>query len=480
MTGLRQLTPRDVMFVGGETSNIYQHTGGLILLDASEHPDFGFDSFRRHLEERLAGVPHFRWKLHEVPLGLDLPYWVEDESFSFERHIRRIAVPSPGDRRALGEVAAYLYSRHLDRSRPLWEIWLIEGLRDRQYALFTKLHHCMMDGEGATRLGAMICDFEPDAPVQKIDPAIAEARPGRVPELWREALNAAMHLWGLPLQAAREILDAARLELSRRMPFSPKLPGRPAAPVAFFNADIGSERGFVFGSLPLDDVKAVKSHFGVTLNDVVLALVATSLRSYLLRRDELPAESLRTSIAVSLRKEDDTDLANKVTAAGVTLATDLADPAERLRAIAEESIRAKSESRLGRKGFFEIVSLLPPVLVNAVMSASPPELVPRMSGFNLLISNVRGSPLPMYVGGARASAIYPMSIIAPGAAINVTCISYLDRIEFGLTIEPKLFPDPWFLVDGLVEALEEYRKRIGPTAEAGGAVRNWGRAKDAS
>jgi len=449
------------MFVGGETSRIYQHTGGLTLLDASDRPDFGFESLRRHLEQRLASIPHFRWKLHEVPLGLDLPYWVEDESFRFDRHIRRIAVPSPGDRQALAEVAAYLYSRHMDRSRPLWEVWLIEGLGEGKYGLFTKLHHSMMDGEGAARLGAQICDFEPDAPPREIDPAIAEARPGPAPQPWEQSFNTALHLSRFPLRATREILDAARLEISRWLPGGRKRAGNPPAPVASFNSDIGSERGFVFGSVPLADVKTVKDHFGVTVNDVVLALVGASLRSYLLRSGELPDASLRTSIAVSLRAQDDDELSNKVTAVGVTLATDLADPAERLRAIAAESARAKDEARGGGKGFLEIISILPPVVVNAMMSVTPSELVPWMTGFNLMISSVRGSPMPMYIAGARTTAIYPMSIITPGNAINVTCISYLDRIEFGVTIEPKVFPDPWLLVDGLPEALKEYVKLIG-------------------
>jgi WS/DGAT/MGAT family acyltransferase len=463
---LRQLTPQDVMFVGGETSRIYQHTGGLTVLDASECPGFGYESLRRHLEERLAGIPHFRWKLHEVPFGLDLPYWVEDERFSFDHHIRRIAVPSPGDREALGEVAAYLYSRHMDRRRPLWEVWLLEGLAGGGYALFSKLHHSMMDGEAANRLGAQICDFEPDAPPREIDPVLADARPGRVPQPWRESLNTAVHLWGLPLRAGREALDAARSGLSQWMHLGRRWAERPPIPVASFNVDIGRERGFVFGSVPLDDVKAVKSHFGVTVNDVVLALVASSLRDYLLQRGELPEEPLRASIAVSLRTADDGGLGNLVTAAGVTLATDLDDPLERLRAIAEESERVKEEARHGGKGFLEAVSILPPLLVNAVMSAAPPSLVPKVSGFNLLVSNVRGSPVPMYVGGARVTAIHPMSIIAPGNGLNVTCISYLDKIEFGVTLEPSVFPEPWRLVDALGEALEGYRKRIGSPRRA--------------
>jgi len=463
MTKPRQLTPDEVMFVGGETSNIYQHTGGLTVLDGSDRPGFGFASIKRHLEERLAAIPHFRWKLHQPTFGLDLPYWVEDEQFSFDHHIRRIAVPSPGDREALAELAAFLYSRHLDRTRPLWEVWIIEGLANGQCALFTKLHHCMLDGEGATRLGAQICDFEADAPARPVDPAIAEARPGPVPHVWQASANAALHLSGLPWRAGRELLDAARENVGRLLPLGGEAKPRPSAPVASFNHEIGSERGFVFGSVSLSDVKAVKSHFGVTVNDVVLALIGGSLREYLTRNSVLPAESLRTSIAVSLRTDDDADFSNRVTTASVTLATDLSDPVARLRRISEESALAKETARAGGKGFFEVVSILPPVLVNAMMSLTPPELVPKVTGFNLLISTVKGSPLPMYVAGARTTAMYPMSIITPGSAINITCISYLDEIFYGFTLEPRLFPEPWALADGMRDALDVLTKRVGPT-----------------
>ena len=173
MAQLRQLTPREVLLVGGENSRVYQHTAGLTLLDASMTPGFCYEFFRQHLEQRLSSIPHFRWKLHEVALGLDLPYWVEDENFSFDHHIRRIAVPAPGDEKALAEVVSYLYCRHLDRNRPLWETWFIEGLADGQYALVQKLHHCMMDGEGASKLSAAMCDLEPDAAPREVPPAIA-------------------------------------------------------------------------------------------------------------------------------------------------------------------------------------------------------------------------------------------------------------------------------------------------------------------
>jgi diacylglycerol O-acyltransferase len=453
---LKQLTPRDVMFVGGETRTIHQHTSGLTILDAGDRADFGYESMRKFLEERIALVPNFRWRLHEVPFGLDLPYWVEDTGFSFDNHIRRVAVPEPGDREALSELVAYLYSRHLDRSHPLWEIWFIEGLAGGQYALFSKLHHAMMDGEGANKLGEMICDLDADAPPRAVDPAIANARPGEVPGRWRESLTAARHLSVLPIRAGWEVADGLRRAVSGRLSRRAASREEQRVPTATFNCEIGTDRAFVYGSLSLTEIKAVKDHFGVTVNDVILALVAGSLRAYLEKQGTLPIESLRTSMAVSLRSEDDPELDNKVTAVGVTLATALDDPVERLEAIAHDSRQAKEAARAGGKGFLEYIGLLPPAMVNVVMSLTPPALVPRVSGFNLLISNVRGAPFPMYVGGARMTGMFPMSIIAPGAAINVTCISYIDDVDFGFTLEPRVFPDRWQLIDGLADTLESY------------------------
>jgi diacylglycerol O-acyltransferase / wax synthase len=465
MTQYRQLTPQDVMFVGGETPNVYQHTLGLILLDASGRPGFGYEEYRRQMERRLAQVPHFRWKLHEVPLGLDLPYWVEDENFSFDHHVRRIAVPSPGDRQAVGELVSYLYTRHLDRSRPLWETWFIEGLEDGQYAVVQKMHHCMMDGEGAIKLMDVMCDLDPDAPPRAVDPAIAEARPGQVPQMWQQSLNAGMRLSRLPMAAGREISGALWREVSRRLGGGGKRAEKPKAPRASFNRDIGSGRGFVYGSLPLADIKAIKSHYGVTVNDVLLAVVGSSLRDYLEALGELPEQSLRTSLPVSLRTETDDGFSNKVTTKEVTLATAIADPVGRLQAIARETEAAKLEAHSGHnRGVMEIVQIMPPVLINALLRMTPGDKVAEMMGINVVVSNVRGGSETTYIAGARMTAVYPMSIIAPGGGINFTCVSDADYIHCGCTIEPELVPRPWLIIDRLHAALADLISRVGGRA----------------
>ncbi len=457
MSGLRQLAKQDVLFVAGESAEIYQHTAGLVILDTGGRADFSFDRFRDKLIERIGLVPHFRWKLCEVPLGLDLPYWVEDENFSYDHHVKRIAVPSPGDREALAELVSHLYSKHLDRSRPLWEIWFIEGLAGGKFAIVQKLHHCMMDGQGASQLGQILCDFEPDALPRPVDKAIAEARPGATPEPLQMSLAAAQNLARFPGDVYRGLYDYFRPRLVDRLrPGKRTKRAKPDVPIAPFNAAISSERGFVFGSVPIADIKTVKTAFSVSVNDVVLALVGSSLRKYLLEQEALPGLSLRTGIAVSLRSEGDDQFSNRVSNTPVTLATDLEDPLARLMAINEETEQAKQQVRSGGMGLVEIINILPPLLVSMLATAVQPEQAPRMMGANLLVSSVRASTEPMYIAGARMETMYPMSIITHGMALNITCVSYVDNVDFGITIAPDLFSRPWDLLDGIGEAMAEY------------------------
>ncbi|MEH6583275.1 MAG: wax ester/triacylglycerol synthase family O-acyltransferase [Halioglobus sp.] len=457
MSTVRQLSKEDVLFVAGETDTVYQHTAGLVILDASAAPNFNFETFRERSIARIRQIPHFRWKLHEVPLGLDLPYWVEDENFSYSHHFKRIAVPSPGDREALAEVVAYLYSKHLDRSRPLWEIWFIEGLAGGKFAILQKLHHCMMDGQGASKLGEILCDLEPVAEPRPVDDAITKARPGLVPGQWQQSASTALHLARLPGDASRGIYSFIRPKLLKKLGWEKNTrPEKPGVPSTSFNAEIGSERGFVFGSLALTEIKAVKQAFGVSVNDVVLTLVGSSMRNYLLAHSDLPDAPLRTSIAVSLRTGDDAEFSNKVTTTSLTLATDIEDPVARLRAINGESVQAKQQARKGGMGMLELMQLMPPVLINAMVNATPSELAPQMMGANLIVSNVRASSAPMYIAGVRMETMYPMSIITPGLGINFTCVSYADHVDFGVTIEPELVPQPWDIINGLGAALQEY------------------------
>ncbi|MCB1687679.1 MAG: wax ester/triacylglycerol synthase family O-acyltransferase [Halioglobus sp.] len=458
MAFIKQLSREDVMFVAGETDSIYQHVAGLIILDTSDCDEFNFAHFRKHCHERVALIPHLRWKLHTVPMGLDRPYWVEDENFSFDHHIKRIALPAPGDHATLCEVAATLYSNHLDHSKPLWEIWLIEGLEGGKVAYLQKFHHCMMDGEGAFKMIEVICDFEPNPTAAKqVDKSISEARAGVVPSYPQRSTRAWQHLARLPGEAAKGVYDILRPKILEQFvwPRKPKQK-RPDVPTACFNGVISSERAMTATSLPLADLMTIRKHFSVSLNDVLLALVSTAIRSYLKDHAELPKQSLRTNIPVSLRTEADEQLSNKVTTTTVTLATNIANPAKRLEAIHLESEKAKQLARAGGKGIVELFQMMPPILVSAIMETLPADQAPQILGANLIVSNLRGSPMPMYIAGARMEKLYPMSILTAGMGINFTCMSYCDSMDFGIVVEPDLVPNHEAIAEKLQEAFTLY------------------------
>lgn len=453
-----QLSDSATLFVSTETDTGYQHTAGLVILDASESRDFCFEKFRAFIDERMSPIPQFRWKLREVPFGLDLPYWVEDQKFSLDRHVHRIAVPAPGDMRALTELAGYLYSHRLDRGKPLWELWFIEGLEGNRFAILQKLHHCMMDGQGAQKIGEALCDFEPDPPPRPIPEEFLSASTGGAPSELDVYARSLGNLLQAPTRSGRHMLSMLRpalLSLGRA-----EKPGKggaaAAAPELPCNGVIGTQRGFACLSLPLADVKRVKDHFGVSVNDVVLALTATSMRKYLLHLGVLPRQSARVNMAVSLRKESDKAASNAITSVNLSLHTDRGDPVERLKAIHAETDAAKQAVRSGQSSMYDLVNSLPPFAVALLNKALTPDMVLNMMKCNFVVSNVKGSARPMYLAGARVDAMYPMSLLANGMGLNFTCVSYVDNIDFGITYDVDLLPDPWRIADGLREALAEY------------------------
>ncbi len=456
MTSIKQLNPADILFLAGESEHIYHHTAGLVVLDTSAVKRFDFEHFRKRCIQRMEQVPHFHWKLHQVPMGLDLPYWVADDNFSWDNHFKRIAVPAPGDRQALAEVAGFIYSRHLDRSKPLWEMWYIEGLEGGKVAIMQKTHHCMMDGQGMQKLGELLSDFSPRGKMKAVAPEIAEARPGVIPDPRQVWENTLLRWLGFPLKTGKGLASMLGPQLGKRLKKKRDEEKGPELPRVFFNAEICADRGFVYGTLPLADIKRVKDAFDVTVNDVILGLVSATLRDYLHNYEELPAESLRAAMAVSLRSEEDDSISNKVTSTPVSLATDIADPLERLQAISAASDAAKTAARGGGVGMVEVMQSLPPLLVHSMTMTVGPDQAPAMMGANVVVSNVRGSPKPMYIAGARLECMYPISVLTTGIGLNVTCVSYGDGVDFGFTLAPELFRAPWALVDGLEASLAEY------------------------
>jgi diacylglycerol O-acyltransferase / wax synthase len=454
---VKQLPDGDAVFLSPETDTAWGHVGGMTLLDPTGVPDFGFEKLVRAIESRIALVPRFRWKLLEMPLGLDRPYWVECPDFDVRKHVRRIAVPAPGSMKELGELAGHLFARPLDRSRPLWEIWYIEGVEGGKVAMFMKNHHCLMDGQSAVGLAEVLTDLTPDATAPPIVPdVLKEGRPG-APTALEMAANATRNAIQRQVKRAEHVGRGLRALASSwwtaKDAFAP--PAWSEVPPVSFNKLVGSRRSFACASLDLEELKAIKKHFDVTLNDVVLEVIGGALRRWLRTKGELPERPLVAMCPVSLRAEDDKSLNNQITMMPVSLATDLGDPADRLRRISRNSQRSKEAV----KGSFDILAAVSesfaPGLVGLLMRgmAIAPDSIPLPG--NLIVSNVRGTPIPLYTAGARIESMYPMSVLQAGQGLNATVVSYMGKMEFGFTVDPDLVPDVQELCDQIHRSFEE-------------------------
>jgi diacylglycerol O-acyltransferase / wax synthase len=282
---MNRLSGTDALFLSTETPAWHQHIGALVVVEPATSDRFSFDQLRDDTAERLPGVPKFRWKLKEVPLYLDREVWVEDKDFNIGRHVRRIAVPPPGGRREVGELVGMLMSYQLDRRHPLWEMWYIDGVVGGQVAVFTKFHHCLMDGVSGAGLAELLLDLEPEPP-PRLPRGDLRAAPSD-PSEWELLARALIPTIETPVKIAEYLLRSAirGTTILRRRKVNPMLMGV-SGPC--FNGPIGAHRAGSFVSVALEDIRALKDHLGVTINDAVLAVVAGALRSYMLRHGDMP------------------------------------------------------------------------------------------------------------------------------------------------------------------------------------------------
>ena len=478
MAQLKQLTGLDAAFLALETPKTTGHVGGVCVLDAKSAPrPLTLDLLTAVLAERLPLVPVLRRKLLNVPLGLDQPYWIDDPDFDIEYHIREIALPRPGSYAQLTEQVARLHARPLDRSRPLWEIYLITGLAKRRAAVYTKIHHSAIDGVSGAELLTVLLDLKPEG---RELPATSSFRPVSPPSPVSLAVLAAARLAWRPVQTVR-----VTNEMIRVMPtLAPALSGfvggilglnrgdgevittrLGSAPVTPFNGPITQHRRVAFRSLDLESVKTVKNAFGVSVNDVVLAMCAGALRRWLADHNTLPDAPLIAMIPVSIRDPTSQGaLGNKVSAMLAMLPTNVADPAERLVAVHAATKLAKSQQAAIPQGLVDQVSdFAPPALTaRAARVVFATGLLHRLPPFNLTISNVPGPNVPVYLCGARLVAHYPVSVITDGQGLNVTVIGYLGQLHFGLTACRELVPDIETLAGYLAEELEVLLEAAGP------------------
>ncbi len=469
---MQRLTGLDATFLYLETATSPMHVAGLMILDPSTVPGgFSLEKVKEMYRSRLDAAPPFRRRLAEVPMGLHHPLWIEDPDFDLDWHIRHIAVPAPGGAKQLADLVGHLSSLQLDRTRPLWEVWIIEGLEDGNIAALSKVHHAAIDGASGNEMTVAILDMTPE--VAELPPPEKEWQADRVPteiELLGYAANSLARQPFRVAKAARKTAGALlRIRERNRQPDVTPPPAPFSAPRTSFNATLTAHRSYAYRSVDLPTVKAVKNATGATVNDVVLALCAGTLRSYLDARGEELEAPLVAMVPVSVRTEDQKDtLGNQVSSMLCSLATDIDDPIKRLEAIHEGMATAKDQQKaLGADTLQDWAEFAAPAIAGrAARLASRMRVFDRVRPFfNVTISNIPGPNFPLYSAGARMVANYPVGPINDGAGLNITVMSYLDQLDFGLLACPDLVPNLWDIADGLQTALDELVEAAGVSTD---------------
>jgi WS/DGAT/MGAT family acyltransferase len=479
--GSRKLEGIDSAFLAVETDAAPMHMTGVVTLEpAVPGRPASFDEIRSYLEERLQAIPVFRRHLAEVPLGLDHPSWVEG-GFDPDAHLRRIAVPEPGGPAELCEVVGHLAAVPLDRRRPLWEIWVIEGLARDRTALVAKIHHALMDGVAGAGIFARLFDFDggPEAP------AADSGAPGPArgePPPQRARLAAAARSWAArPYRLARQMLASAaaaargfRAAAGSAPPESESLLTAPDTPL---NGAITSRREVALGSVSLAEVEQIKRGLEATVNDVVLALCTGALRRHLIRTAGAVDEPLVAAVPVSIARDPSRHTAgNAVSVMSVELPVHLADPVSRITRIQRSAVRSKRAHRAIGGGLLAgWAELVPPAVLSGVTDLySRLDLADRHRPLaNLVVSNVRGPRGSLRCAGHRVQACYPMGPIYEGTALNLTVLSYDGRLHFGLLACPDVVTGldqlAAGLADGVTELLRVARRRPESAPDAAGA-----------
>jgi len=466
---MQQLSTNDAMFLYMEHATSYGHVCGLEIFEGGKVPVVREgEEFDGHMEAFLQMVPFSRRRLAEMPVKLGHPYWVDDPDFDLEYHWRQTAIPSPGSREQVERTVSRIAARPLDRSRPLWEIYELEGINDAsQCGLFSKIHHCAADGAAMMAVALATLSMTPDIVTHPRPEKVWE--PERIPsqlELMARGVGEAARRPGKSLSWARRMVREVASSLGADDGLRAQLPGMFSqlrglqAPKTRFGAMLGPHRRFAYGSTSLEEAKAIKTAFGVTVNDVVLAICAGMLRTWFNERNELPEQSLVAMVPVNMREGEADIGGNSVSAVAGKLFTEIDDPIERLGLISDGMKSQKSMSKAVPASMqLEGMDVLAPwAMYQAMRLAYRTRQTPRLSPFNLTISNVPGPPFPVYFDGVPMLGSYPYSTVADGMGLNITVMSYNGSLDWGIVADRDMVDDLWPMLDGLVEAQAELVK----------------------
>jgi diacylglycerol O-acyltransferase / wax synthase len=452
-----RLSPLDASFLFMEEPTTAMHVGGLMTFDAT--PAFDPDRFVALIGDRLSAVPRYRQKIREVPGRLGLPVWVDDPGFELDYHVRRSALPAPGSDAQLRELLGRLMSRQLDRARPLWEIYLIEGLARDRFAIVTKIHHAMVDGLSSIDIGTILLDltptpreFPPDDWHPPSEPSgLALARDA----VW-EQMQRPWTAWGTAQRAASDVRSVVRT--GGAMLAAARSASRPA-PANPLNAPIGSQRLYGTSAGELDDYKAVRKEHGGTVNDVVLAVVAGGLRRWMTTRGEpvQASTSVRAMVPVSIRARGAGGRSgNQVSAYFVDLPVGDPDPVARLKTVSAAMAGHKGSGQaIGASALIGLIGMATPAVhsMGARLSSS---MSSRM--FNVVVTNVPGPQFPLYAMGARMRDMYPVVPLAKGQAVSIGITSYDGGVFYGLNADRDAMGDVDVLAGAIGDSLDELRR----------------------
>jgi WS/DGAT/MGAT family acyltransferase len=439
------------------------HVMATMVLDPADVPGgFTVETMRKLIAERLPRLEPFRRRVVEIPFGVHHPVWVEDPDFDLDYHVRRAALPAPGGLDELAELTAEIAGRPLDRRRPLWEMWVVEGLERECVGVIAKMHHAAIDGVMGVDLMTEIFDLERH-PEPKPPPE-HDSAPERVPSDAELLVGAVTSIARQPLLAYRAVRNLTRsaVRVVQRLRSEPVSAGVPlTAPPSALNGILTPHRRVAFASVPLAEVKEVKQAFGVTVNDVVLAVCAGALRRYLEMRGRVPDKALLAAIPASVRTQDERGvMGNRVSAMFATLATQLDDPVDRLFAAREVMSGAKQvHEDIGGNTLHEWAEVAAPMLFSRGMRLYERLLEGRHPPIiNLIVSNVPGPTFPLYCAGARLVSLFPLGPLLAGTGLNITVLSYLDSVGFGLIGCREIVPNIGAIAAAVPDALSELLK----------------------